>query len=324
MPCNSLTLVTLHLPSSCPTSTSPPPLHQAGLSPWIRRKQSVRAAGVVVFIAATRVLAVEPLPAFYIGTVGRWVPGAPQSNTQTMSCTPHPVPLLSDPPVHRSGFTPRSIHRIILQHPPYTDAKLELMRKLRSPSRTQRPLPLTLGYLKWLEVSRLPPLLPLRQDKPHNSAVWRQITATPVSPGPRETIPPPSRMEENTWQKFVCCSGIRGSETDSRMLSLRSQGRAPLTDNHGNILPPESFRRYTAPGITTASRSEETSIPEETELYTAPQLPHKPRKLTLQNNSPVYNEILQKYQELQRGTRSVAPSNSRMSTPRKTTQVTPE
>ncbi|KAG8544019.1 hypothetical protein GDO81_023225 [Engystomops pustulosus] len=156
---------------------------------------------------------------------------------------PHPAPILSDPPVHTSGFTPRSTHRIALQRPPYTDAKLELMRKLRSPLRAQQPPPHTLGYLTWLEVSRLPPLLPLRQDRPHDSAVWRQITAAPDSPGPRETIPPPSRMEENTWDKFICCSGIRRSEKNLRTLRIRSQGRAPPTDTHGNILPPEGFRR---------------------------------------------------------------------------------
>ncbi|XP_066445876.1 testis-expressed protein 52 [Eleutherodactylus coqui] len=241
-----------------------------------------------------------------------------------MSSSAHPVPLLSDPPVHTSGFTARSIHRIVLQHPPYTDAKLELMRKLRSPTRTQQPPTHTLGYCTWLEVSQLPPLLPLRHDKPHDSAVWRQITAAPASAGTQETIPPPSRMEENTWAKYICCSRIRRSETDSRALRIRSQGRAPPIDTHGNILPPEGFRRYLAPGITTAAASEVTPLPAETGFYIAPQFPHKPRKLKLKNNSPNYQEILQKYQQLQRGARSVAPYNSRMTTPRAATQVTPQ
>ncbi|XP_056373828.1 testis-expressed protein 52 [Hyla sarda] len=226
-----------------------------------------------------------------------------------MSC-----PLLPDPPVHSSGFAPRRIHRITLQRPPYTEAKLELMAALRSPLGTQQAPPATQGYLTWLEVSRLTPLLPLRQDRPHNSVVWRQITAAPTRP--RDTIPPPSRMEDNTWDKFLRCSGIRRSETDSRTLRLRSQGRAPPVDSHGNILPPEGFRRYTASGITATAGSEVTSVPVETGLYSALQFPHKPRKLTLKKNSANYQEILQKYRELQRGARSIAPYNSRMTTPR--------
>ncbi|XP_044133933.1 testis-expressed protein 52 isoform X2 [Bufo gargarizans] len=239
-----------------------------------------------------------------------------------MSYSPLLVPLLSDPPVYTSGFTPRSIHRILIQHPPCTDAKLELMKILRSPLRIQQPPAHTPGYLTWLEVSRLPPLLTLRQDKPHDSAVWREITAAPTCPGPRETIPPPSHMEENTWDKFVCCSRIRRSERDLRALRIRSQGRAPPTDTYGNILPPEGFRRYTAPRITTAAGSEEATIPVKTGFYSVPQFPHKPRKLTAKNMSPNYQEIEQKYRELQRGARSVAPYNSRMTTPRTALQVT--
>ncbi|KAM4035431.1 testis-expressed protein 52 isoform 1-T2 [Anomaloglossus baeobatrachus] len=235
--------------------------------------------------------------------------------------TPHPVPLLSDPPVPTSGFTPRNIHRIIMEHPPYTDAKLDLTGKLRSPPLPQETPPHTLGYMTWLEVSALPPLLSLRQDRPHNSSVWRRITTAPSGPGPQETIPPPSRMEGNTWDRFIRCSGIRRSETESRALRIRSQGRAPPTDTRGNILPPEGFTRYTAPGVTTPHQSK-VSIPGETRLHPAPQFPHKPQKLTLKNHSPNYHEILQKYRELQRGARSIAPYNSRLTTPRTAVQVT--
>ncbi|KAM3924476.1 testis-expressed protein 52 [Leptodactylus fuscus] len=239
-----------------------------------------------------------------------------------MSWSSHPIPLLSDPPVHTSGFTPRSIHRILLQHPPYTDAKLELMTKIRSPLRKRQPPNHTLGYLTWLEVSRLPPVLSLRQDRPHDSAVWRQISAAPACPGPRRTVPPPSRMEGNTWDKFICCRGIQRSDRDSRALRIRSQGRMPPTDTHGNILPPEGLRRYKAPAITTAAAPQEPSIPAETGRYTAPQIPHKPQNLILKNSAPNHHEILQKYRELQRGSPSIAPYNSRMSTPRTAPPVT--
>ncbi|XP_073400395.1 testis-expressed protein 52 [Dendrobates tinctorius] len=200
-----------------------------------------------------------------------------------MTSPPHPVPLLSDPSVHSSGFTPR---RIIMEHPPYTDAKLELMGRLRSPP------------------------------------VWRQITTALTTPGPQRTIPPPSRMEGSTWDKFICCSGIRSSETESRALRIRSRGRAPPTDTHGNILPPDGFRRHTGPGLSTPPRSEGTPIPVETKLYSARKFPNKPRKLTLKNRPLCYQEILQKYWELQRGARSIAPFNSRLTTPRTALQVT--
>ncbi|XP_069807046.1 testis-expressed protein 52 [Dendropsophus ebraccatus] len=235
-----------------------------------------------------------------------------------MSCTPHPVPLLSDPPVHLSGFAPRGLHRITLQRPPCTDVKLELMTRLRRPLAAEQPPPPTRGFLTWLEVSRLPPLLSLRQDRPHNSDIWRRISVTAAGAG--DVIPPPSRMEENTWDKYVRCSRLQRSEADTRTLRILSQGRAPPTDRHGNILPPEGFRRYTAPGITAAVGSEMTLVPVNSGLYSAPQFPHTPRKLTLKNQSPKYQEILQKYRELQRGARSVAPYNSRLTTPRTATQ----
>ncbi|CAN2390334.1 ENSP00000372125-like, partial [Pristimantis euphronides] len=231
-----------------------------------------------------------------------------------MSSPPHPAPLLSDPPLLTSGFAPRGIHRMVLQRPPYTEAKLELMGRLRSPLKTAQRPPHTLGYLTWLEVGRLPPLLPLRQSQPQDSTVWRQITAAPARPRPQGTVPPPSRMDNNTWAKFIHCAGIRRNEAESRALQIRSQGRAPSTGTWGNILPPEGFRRYKAPGITAVARSEATPCPVEAGLYSAPQFPQQPRTLTQKKNCPKQQEILQEYRR--RGARSVAPNNSRRSTPR--------
>nr|DBA30333.1 TPA: hypothetical protein GDO54_006331 [Pyxicephalus adspersus] len=231
--------------------------------------------------------------------------------------SPNPVPLLSDPPVHSSGFAPRGFHRIILQSPPYTKAKLELLRKLRSPLKVEQPHSHTLGYQTWLEVSRLPPLLPLRPDRPYDSAVWRQLTAAPASPGPREPIPAPSRMEENTWSKFTHCSGVRRDEREAHALHIKSQGRAPPTDSQGNILPPPGYKRSAVSDLQPAVPG-----PEESGFFSPPKHLHKPHKLTLQSNSPNYSQILQRYQELQRGARTVVPHNSRMNTPRTAVQVT--
>ncbi|KAM5171421.1 testis-expressed protein 52 [Mantella aurantiaca] len=238
--------------------------------------------------------------------------------------SPHSVPLLSDSMVCSPGFAPRGIHRILLQNPPYSNAKLELLRKLRSPLKREQSHSYTLGYLTWLEVSRLPPLLSLRPDRPYDSAVWRQVTAAPASPGPREPIPAPSRMEENTWSKFAHCSGIRRDKKEARALHIRSQGRTPPIDPQGNILPPPGYkRRYSSLGKGAVSDLEPAiSSPEESGFFSAPEHQHKPRKLTIQNNSPNHSQILRRFQELQRGARTVVPHNSRMTTPRTATQVT--
>ncbi|XP_018431929.1 PREDICTED: uncharacterized protein ENSP00000372125 [Nanorana parkeri] len=238
--------------------------------------------------------------------------------------SPHPEPLLSEPPVHSPGFAPRGIHRLLFQSPPYSDAKLELLRKLRSPLRVEQPPSHTLGYVTWLEVSRLPPLLPLLPDRPYDSAVWRQVTVAPASARPREPIPAPSRMEENTWSKFTRCSGVQRDTREARALNIRSQGRAPAMDSHGNILPPPGHKRYPSLGGGGAISDLEPAVlgPKESGFFSTPQHQNKPLKLTLQSNSPNYSQILQRYQELQRGARTVVPHNSRMNTPRITPRVT--
>ncbi|XP_075062162.1 testis-expressed protein 52 [Mixophyes fleayi] len=240
-----------------------------------------------------------------------------------MLSSPQPVPLLSDTPVHSFGFIPRGLHSLLLKRPPYTEAKLELLRKVRKPPSAQGPHAHTLGFLTWLEVSRLPPLQPLRPDKPYDSAVWRRLTSAPEINGPRKPIPPPSRMERNTWDKFVRCSGIRRDEREPRTLRLRSQGRVPPTDSQGNILPPEGFKRYPPPCIGTVAGSDlPTSVPVESGFFSPPKYQYKPHKLTLQENSPNYHLILQRYRELQGRARSIVPYNSRTDTPRTATQVT--
>ncbi|KAM9311461.1 testis-expressed protein 52 [Gastrophryne carolinensis] len=236
--------------------------------------------------------------------------------------SPHPLPLLSDSPVHFPGFKPRGIHRILQKRPQHTESKLELLWKLERPLNTEVPPPHTPGYLTWLEVSKLPPLLPLRPDQPYDSAVWRQLTAAPTSPEPPDPIPPPSRMEENTWSKFVRCRGMPRTEKDACALHLRSQGRAPPTDPLGNIIPPAGFKRYEPRGgRSITAEGHPITIAAESGFFTPPRYRHNPRKLTLQCNSPNHRQILQRYHELQRGARSMAPDNSRMTTPRIAAQL---
>ncbi|KAM8974860.1 testis-expressed protein 52 [Pelodytes ibericus] len=228
-----------------------------------------------------------------------------------MLCYPPPAPLLPDPPDYSIGFTSRGIHRLIHRTPPCTVAKLELMRKQRSPHGEDIPPPPTAGYLTWLEVSRLPPLLPSRPDKPYDSAVWRQLTAALTRPSGVGPIPPPSRMEENTWGKFVHCRGIRGDEREARSLLMRSLARVPPTDSQGNILPPQGFIRYPVRSSGAASVA-----PPKSGILRIPPYPRTSSKLTPHRSQAHYSEILRRYQELQGHSRTIVPYNSRMPTPR--------
>ncbi|KAM4748727.1 testis-expressed protein 52 [Rhinophrynus dorsalis] len=228
-----------------------------------------------------------------------------------------PDRLVPDPPVHSLGFTPRSQHRILRQSPPYTEAKIELLRKLRQPPETDLRPPNTLGYLTWLEISHLPPLVPLRPDKPYDSAVWRQLTAAPQHGSHRGPIPPPSRMEGNTWQKYLMCRGICKNEKETLALNMRSQARVPPTDSKGNILPPKGFKRYSAPSfVAVTDPAPRSSALLESGLSSTQQHLCNPRKKSLRQRAPSYKEIVKRYQEMQGTGRSVVPYNSRITSPR--------
>ncbi|KAG8432196.1 hypothetical protein GDO86_016730 [Hymenochirus boettgeri] len=158
-----------------------------------------------------------------------------------MAQSPSPESLLLDHPIHFLGFAPHGQHRILHQPLPYTGAKQEMLGKLRNPPESVlQPTP-TSGYLMWLQISHLPPLLPFRPDKPYDSAVWRQLMAK--VPSGKSPIPPPSRMEGNTWKKFASCRNAWRQEKESPKLRIRSQGRAPPTDSRGNIIPPKNSQR---------------------------------------------------------------------------------
>eukprot|EP00079_Xenopus_tropicalis_P018441 XP_004920121.1 PREDICTED: uncharacterized protein ENSP00000372125 homolog [Xenopus tropicalis] len=224
-----------------------------------------------------------------------------------------PEPLLPDPTVHYTGFTPRGQHRILQQSPSITEAKMDMLRKVQPPSKTNVSICPTPGYLLWLEISRLPPLLPLRPDKPYDSAVWRQLTNTPQGASPTGPMPSPSRMEDNTWQKFVLCRSSWKRERGSPRLRLLTQSRVPPMVTQGNIIPPK--RNAKQRSIDGFGPSTLDSIPEAPDLPSNLHQPNKPHNISLLGNSPNRTMILQRYKELQGSVRSVVPNNSRMPTP---------
>ncbi|XP_053321469.1 testis-expressed protein 52 [Spea bombifrons] len=240
-----------------------------------------------------------------------------------MLCSSTPEPLLPEPAVSSPGFTCRGIHNLLRKAPPYTEAKLELLRKLRSPREGDLPPSPTMGYMTWLEISNLPPLLPLRPDKPYDSAVWRTLTVASSRPTCVGPVPPPSRMEENTWGKFMRTKGVHKEGKETRSLLMRSLARVPQTDCQGNILPPQGFKRH--PTRTSTSTAGSTfcyfAPPKQTGIC-SPQHPRSPRKATPGSNPPNYRDILQRYRELQGAARSLVPFNSRMPTPRTAAQET--
>ncbi|KAM4675127.1 testis-expressed protein 52 [Discoglossus pictus] len=233
-----------------------------------------------------------------------------------MSCSSPPLSLLPDTPVHSYGFSTRGHDRLFLREPHYTEAKRELLGKLRkSPDLGLAPSA-TPGYLTWLKVSQLPPLLPLRPDKPYDSTVWRHLSSAPLNASPsHDPIPPPSRMAENNWAKYLQCRGARLDEKETQKLHMRTLCRVPPTDQQGNILPPKGFKRYPS------WKSGAMSVPSisthmESDLFCGTQRQRKPYMVTVQDNGPNLKEILQKYEELQGTARSIVPYNSRMPTPR--------
>ncbi|OCT88130.1 testis-expressed protein 52 [Xenopus laevis] len=231
-------------------------------------------------------------------------------DSSLLSCPSSPEALLPDPPVHYIGFTPRGQHRILHQSPPFTEAKMDMLRIVRHPQQVNVPLSPTPRYLMWLEISRLPPLLPLHPDKPYNSSVWRQLTTAPQAAFGRGPIPPPSRMEGNTWQKFALCRSAWKQERESPKLRVLTQSRVPPTDVQGNIIPPKGFKRYAE------RRSIDVSTPKAADLPSNLKPLNETHKITLQENNLHKKLIQQRYKDLQGSARSVVPNNSRIPTPR--------
>ncbi|KAL7976314.1 hypothetical protein Chor_002533 [Crotalus horridus] len=190
------------------------------------------------------------------------------------------------------GFSPRPYHKLATQKPPYTDTKIKVCQKIRCPLE-EAVLWHIWGYHTWLDVGRLPPVYRSRPDKPFDSNTWRWITA-PRKPSMAEPpVPPPSLLDGNTYLKFI--------EGEGLFVDLRHKKRV-LSLTRDEV----SKYKYLLSGKVPASVFVELQpvAPPAPECwnYPCPSLqPHyqdSALKFALKNSSPLYHEVVGKYQEL--------------------------
>ncbi|KAM6437205.1 testis-expressed protein 52 [Liasis olivaceus] len=229
--------------------------------------------------------------------------------------------LCADKYIPCSGFSPRPYHKLAVQKPPHTDIKIKVCQKIRCPLE-EAVLWHVWGYHTWLDIGRLPPIYRPRPDKPFDSNTWRWITA-PRKPSMAEPpVPPPSCMDGNTYVKFIEGEGLfvdhrhkkrvlSQSQRELRQceqLKLRSECRAPPLDIWGNIVPPKDFRWYkhllSGKNLTSLCVQLQPVRPPSPECWNGPCPSAQPHyedsavKFALKNSSPIYQEVVEKYQEL--------------------------
>ncbi|XP_078509946.1 testis-expressed protein 52 [Lissotriton helveticus] len=248
--------------------------------------------------------------------------------------------LFEDREPKKTGFSPRALHRLAVLKAPCTSAKIQVHQRVRgTPISTNCQPPW--GYQAWLEVSKLPPLFPVQPDKPYDSDLWRKVASdnmldkhlpkarrksTAGSPSP--PIPPPSRMTENTFLKFLASRVLFVDEKrkekvisrtskdlrESERLKLRSQCRDPPRDSRGNILPPKDFKRYPIRGSPNKQPMASSWGAGDDSLNTASHQQWKPSRLTLEEKSLMYQQLMTRYHEIVTPRSEVAHCNSRMTT----------
>nr|XP_048699554.1 testis-expressed protein 52 [Caretta caretta] len=219
------------------------------------------------------------------------------------------------------GFSPRAYHKLAVARPPCTDSKIKVRQKLRCPWEDTSRWHIW-GYHTWLDVGRLPPLFPSRPDIPYDSNVWRWITAPRAYCMPQPPVPPPSEMDRNTYLKFItqgalffnqkhkerAMAQIQKELQECKRLKTMSECRAPPLNSQGNILPPQDFKRYrhltAGRGLQSLCVQLQPVRPATRDCWDWPCPSLQPHyqetalRLALRNSSPVYEELLQKYQEL--------------------------
>ncbi|XP_062991107.1 testis-expressed protein 52 [Elgaria multicarinata webbii] len=227
--------------------------------------------------------------------------------------------LCKDKYVSWPGFSPRPYHKLALERPPHTDAKIKVSQKMRCPVEEGAPWHVW-AYHTWLDVGRLPPIYDPRPDKPFDSKTWRWITAAKKHPMAEPLVPPPSQLDGNTYIKFIEGEGLfvdqRHKErvlnqtqkeiTWCEQLKLRSECRDPPLDIQGNIMPPKAFKRYKhlLSKKSPAGVQLQPVTPPSRSCWNCrcPSLqPHYQEaavKFALKNSSPIYQEVVEKYQEL--------------------------
>ncbi|XP_015208506.2 uncharacterized protein [Lepisosteus oculatus] len=207
-----------------------------------------------------------------------------------------------------TSFCPRSTQRLILTSPSRSsDTKMRLQHWL---SRSTEQIPLDkpcLEYIQWLKAGEDPNWQEQgwRDTAYHSRA--QNITVMIASLYPL-SLPKPSRMGPNTYTHFLSQKGHTSSwsrkkasvqsnlaRREQDRISFLSQIRTPTLDSHGNILPPENFKRQTGYRLTPAVKKDRTVPP-------VPDLPppsadgFRPRlgKLSFQKNCPVFEKLMKK------------------------------
>ncbi|ESO82384.1 hypothetical protein LOTGIDRAFT_86394, partial [Lottia gigantea] len=171
-----------------------------------------------------------------------------------------------------TGFTPRSVQKLATRKKPTTVLDFECNHFLRTnPEAFTNGQP-SVEHRLWLEAGKCAPPYPSRPDASYNSNVWRNFrkqfgfhtsaegrkTSDVIAAMYPLNIPPPSKIGEHTFNKFVKESNLfqderfkslaikRTSDDDFQMrkLKIKSEVRHPPIDRNGNILPPENFKKY--------------------------------------------------------------------------------
>uniref|UniRef100_UPI00398EA386 testis-expressed protein 52-like n=1 Tax=Pristiophorus japonicus TaxID=55135 RepID=UPI00398EA386 len=199
--------------------------------------------------------------------------------------------LFEDKRARFTGFLSRAEQRLALQPPPHGDVMAEFFQRLQAS--LQRHFP-SLKHHDWLDVGKFTPIFSNRPETKSNSNIWRcyvsrdsehhsNIDQARVSKLIAAlypiTIPPPSRMGENTWLQFVSNGNLyidlqgkkkaitllEKEQEHNRKLKIKSESRVPPIDCHGNILPPEHIKGHPAstpclpPGCTIPDAKDSTA-----------------------------------------------------------------
>ncbi|XP_048364847.1 testis-expressed protein 52 [Sphaerodactylus townsendi] len=228
--------------------------------------------------------------------------------------------LHKDKNISWPGFSPRPYHKLAFEKPPCTDAKIMVSQKMRCPAEESARWHIW-GYHTWLDVGRLPPIYRPRPDKPFDSNTWRWITAPRAGAMAEPPVPPPSHLDGNTYIRFIEGEALFVSQrhkervltrTKKEMkqceqLKLRSECRAPPLDTEGNIMPPKEFKRYKRALSRKSPAScvqPEAVMPPSRDFWDHPCPSLEPHyqeaavKFALKNSSLIYQEVVEKYQQL--------------------------
>ncbi|XP_053112563.1 testis-expressed protein 52 [Hemicordylus capensis] len=235
--------------------------------------------------------------------------------------------LCKDKYVSWPGFSPRPYHKLAVEKPPHTDAKIQVCQKMRCPVEESSNWHVW-GYHTWLDIGRLPPIYRPRPDKIFDSNTWRWITAPRKDAMADPPVPPPSCLDGNTYVKFIEGDALFLDQRHRKrvmtrtqkelkrceQLKLRSECRAPPLNKEGNIMPPERFKRYKHQNIPTSLSVQLQPVSPPSRQcwdYPCPSLqPHYQNaavKFALKNSSPIYEEIVEKYQQLSLSGNKIRP-----------------